>query len=159
VNVRIEIEPDIRKRLGAALRKAHRREIGGMLFAEQLAPGKFRVIDFSLDPRSGSHAAFRRDPQIHQKTLDEFFSRTGRDFERFNYLGEWHSHPSFLVLPSCEDLSTMTDIVEDPRSAITFAVLLIARLRFRFWIDYSLTVFARGQGPRPVPVGCPTARI
>ena len=42
----------------------------------------------------------------------------------------------------------MTDIVENGNSAITFAVLLIARLRWRLWIDCSLTIFARGQNAR-----------
>jgi [CysO sulfur-carrier protein]-S-L-cysteine hydrolase len=142
----LEIEP----RLCAALRKAGRREIGGMLLAEQLGPGHFRIIDFSLDAFSGSHTRFRRDPKTHQKVLDEFFQRTGRDYQRFNYLGEWHSHPSFSVKPSLEDIETMTDIVENGNSAITFAVLLIVRLRWRLWIDCSLTVFAKGQEPQPV---------
>jgi hypothetical protein len=47
-----------------------------------------------------------------------------------------------------EDIETMTDIVENGNSAITFAVLLIARLRWRLWIDCSLTIFARGQNAR-----------
>jgi hypothetical protein len=107
------------------------------------------VVDFSLDPLSGSHTAFRRDPQAHRQTLDEFFKRTGRDFERFNYLGEWHSHPSFSVHPSIDDIRTMTEMVEDQSSIITFAVLLIVRVRLWLWFDYSLTVFARGQAPQP----------
>ena len=80
--------------------------------------------------------------------LDEFFQRTGHDYQRFNYLGEWHSHPSFSVRPSIEDVSTMTDIVSNPASAINFAILLIVRLRFWAWLDYSLTVFARDQPPQ-----------
>ncbi len=145
--MRIELAPDIEARLRDALHEAEKREIGGMLMAEQLAPGRFRVVDFSVDPVTGSHSEFRRDPAKHRQTLDEFFSRTGRDFRRFNYLGEWHSHPSFSVRPSPADIDTMTDIVEDAASEITFAVLLIVRTRWRFWIDYSLTVFARGQAP------------
>lgn len=145
--MRIALAPEIEKRFRTALRKGDRREIGGMLFAEQLSPGAFRIMDFSLDSHSGSHAAFRRDPRAHRRTLDEFLRRTGQDFERFNYLGEWHSHPSFSVHPSLEDVDTMTDIVEDTNSVITFAVLLIVRLRLHLWIDHSLTVFARGQPP------------
>jgi integrative and conjugative element protein (TIGR02256 family) len=122
----------------------------GMLMAEQLAPGHFCIIDFSVDASSGSRTHFRRDPQAHQKTLDEFFQRTGRDFQRFNYLGEWHSHPSFSVRPSLEDSVTMTDIVDSGHSAITFAVLMIVRLRWWFWVDYSLSVFAKGQAPQPI---------
>src|ERR1700730_14462817 len=136
--MRIELAPDIERRIRSALRTAGRREIGGMLFAEQTAPGKFRVIDFSLDLFSGSHTTFRRDPEIHRKKLDEFFRRTGHDYLRFNYLGEWHSHPSFSVRPSGEDVGTMTDIVSNPSSAIGFAILLIARLRFWAWLGYSL---------------------
>jgi integrative and conjugative element protein (TIGR02256 family) len=146
--MRIELAPDIERKVRSALRTAGRREIGGMLFAEQSAPGKFRVIDFSLDPFSGSHTSFRRDPKTHRKTMDDFFRRTGGDYRRFNYLGEWHSHPSFSVRPSIEDVNTMTDIVTNPSSAISFAALLIVRLRFWVWLDYSLTVFARNQPPR-----------
>ena len=114
------------------------------MLAEQLAPGHFRVVDFSLDLYSGSHAKFRRDPAAHQKAMDAFFEKTGRDFSRFNYLGEWHSHPSFSVHPSQEDIDTMTNLVENSRSEITFAVLLIVRLRFWMWMAYSMTIFARG---------------
>lgn len=146
--MRIELGPDIEKRFRAALRKGGRREIGGMLLAEQLAPGYFRMVDFSLDPLSGSHSAFRCDPHSHKQALDEFFERTGRDFQRFNYLGEWHSHPSFPVDPSIVDIRAMTEIVEEESSMITFAVLLIVRLRLWLWIDYSLTIFARGQAPQ-----------
>lgn len=147
--MRIESAPETEKRLRVALRKAGRREIGGMLMAEQLAPDHFRIVDFSLDAVSGSHTHFRRDPDVHRQTLEEFFERTGRDYQRFNYLGEWHSHPSFSVHPSLEDIVTVTDMVENGNSGITFAVLLIVRLRWRLWIECSLTVFARGQGPRP----------
>jgi integrative and conjugative element protein (TIGR02256 family) len=145
--MRIEQAPDIEARLRHALHEAGKREIGGMLMAEQLAPGRFRLVDFSLDPITGSHSEFRRDPDKHRQTLDDFFRRTGHDFRRFNYLGEWHSHPSFSVHPSQADITTMTEIVEDAASEITFAVLLIVRTRWRFWIDHSLTVFARGQAP------------
>jgi integrative and conjugative element protein (TIGR02256 family) len=129
--------------LRAALRKAGQREVGGILMAKQLRPGHFRIVDFSLDAFSGSHTRFRRDPKTHQKVLDAFFQRTGCDYQRFNYLGEWHSHPSFSVQPSLEDIETMTDIVENGNSTITFAVLLIVRLRWRPWIDCSLTVLQR----------------
>jgi hypothetical protein len=150
--MRIELAPDLERRFRKALRQAGRREIGGILLAEQLALSNFRVVDFSLDSFSGSYTKFQRDPKAHQKTLDEFFSRTGRDFERFNCIGEWHSHPSFPIYPSREDIGTMTDIVENRGSVISFAVLLILRLRWRLWLDYSLTVFARGQAPRQAQI-------
>ena len=114
-----------------------------MLFAEQLAPAHFRIVDFSLNAHSGSDVAFKRDPESHNQALDEFFCRTGNEFGRFNYLGEWHSHPSFSAHPSGEDIATMTDLVENGED-ITFAVLMIVRLRFRYWMECTFTAFARG---------------
>ncbi|MGA2795571.1 MAG: Mov34/MPN/PAD-1 family protein, partial [Roseiarcus sp.] len=126
--MKIALAPEIEARLRQALRQAGRREIGGMLFAEQLAPANFRLMDFSLDPLSGSHTRFQRNPAAHEKALNEFFERTGRDFSRFNYLGEWHSHPSFPVSPSLEDIATMQSLVQNRTSTISFALLLIVRL-------------------------------
>lgn len=145
--MRIELTPELDKRFRAALRKSGRREIGGMLMAEQVAPGHFRIVDFSLDMASGSHAFFRRDSDKHLRTLGEFFERTGSDFARFNYLGEWHSHPSFSVHPSSTDIHSMMEIVHDERIGISFAVLLILRLRLWCRLDYTLTLFVREQEP------------
>ena len=41
----------------------------------------------------------------------------------------------------------MTDIVQGKGSVITFALLLIVRLRWRFLLDHSVTVFARDRAP------------
>ena len=119
---------DIRSRLRKALRQAGRREIGGIIFAERFAPAHFRIMDFSLDAHSGSHATFTRDPEVHRQALDGFFRRTDNNFARYNYLGEWHSHPSFSAHPSQDDIATMTDLVENGED-ISFAVLMIVRLR------------------------------
>jgi hypothetical protein len=42
----------------------------------------------------------------------------------------------------------MMDIVEDRSSIVSFAVLLIVRLRFKFFVDHSVTIFARGRAPQ-----------
>lgn len=144
--MQIEMGNDVRFRLQKALRQAGRQEIGGMIFAEELGPGNFRVVDFSLDAHSGSRSTFSRDPLVHRQALNDFFQRTGHDFTRFNYLGEWHSHPSFSAHPSHDDVATMTELVETSEN-ISFAVLMIVRLRFQFWMECSFTVFARGEVP------------
>lgn len=144
--MQIELEDEVRSRLRTALRQAGRREIGGMIFAEQLAPAHFRVMDLSLDVHSGAHASFNRDPNVHRQALDEFFRRTDHDFTRYNYLGEWHSHPSFSAHPSPDDIVTMNELVEDGQD-IDFAVLMIVRLRFQLWMDCTFTAFARGVPP------------
>jgi len=145
--MRIEMTSDVDGRIRKLLRAAGYRETGGMLFAEQLAPDRFCIIDISVDAVTGSSTRFVRNLELHRRALDDFFRRTGCEYRRFNYLGEWHSHPSYPVRPSDTDIRTMTEIVESRSSVISFAVLLIARLRWRFWVEHSLTIFARNQPP------------
>src|SRR5690242_569809 len=101
----ISLPSSQRARFRKSLRQAGRREIGGILMGEQVAPDHFRIVDFSVDEKTGTAAHFVRSPEHHAAALDEFFQRTGSDYRRFNYLGEWHSHPSFPVRPSTEDVA------------------------------------------------------
>lgn len=147
--MRIEIDPAVRRRLRTELRWSGRREIGGVLMGEQLAAGHFRVVDLSMDTITGSAAHFVRSEAEHVAALHDFFERTGGDYARYNYLGEWHSHPSFPVRPSETDVGSMTDLVEGERN-ITFAALLIVRLDVWFHLRHSISLFVRGQPPQMI---------
>lgn len=114
--------------------------------AEQLAPGDFRLVDFTVDSQRGSAAHFVRSVDDHQKTLAHFFERTGRDYSRFNYLGEWHSHPNHQPIPSCEDIASMESLVQGERD-IDFAVLLVVRKRW-LGLKMSATLFDRRGQPQ-----------
>lgn len=118
--------------------------------AEQFAAGHFRLVDFSIDSESGSAAHFVRSVQHHQDALSAFFERTGRDYERFNYLGEWHSHPNHLPVPSKEDVQSMLRLIEDERD-IPFALLLIVQADWRR-LACSATMFTRGASCSPVAI-------
>lgn len=147
--MRVEIAPEIRRTLRQALRGAGLREIGGVLMGEQIEPGYFRVVDLSVDGETGSRAHFVRSPEAHAAALNAFFERTGENYTRFNYLGEWHSHPRFPVTPSVQDAASMIELVHGERD-IDFAVLLIVRLRWWSMISSSCTLFHRGAHPSPV---------
>jgi hypothetical protein len=112
----------------------------------------FRVVDISVQWSGGSQICFIRNPGNHQSQLRDFFERTGADYSRFNYLGEWHSHPSFDPLPSAVDNETMQSIVEDPTVGANFLVLLIPRLSNDKSIEASATAFRAGAPPISVPV-------
>lgn len=131
------------------MRGAGRREIGGILMGEQVAPDQFRVVDFSVDDRTGTAAHFVRSPEHHAEALDRFFRKTGSDFKRFNYLGEWHSHPSFSVRPSHEDIMSMQSLVNGERD-IDFSALLIVRLRYYFVLEAAAYMFVRRAAPSEV---------
>lgn len=116
------------RKLFSALTRAGAVETGGQLFGEQLAPSRFRVTDLTVQRRPGSFASFVVDLVEAGRAAVAFFQRTGRDYARYNYIGEWHSHPSFAVKPSPKDSATMRELVSAEDFAGSFAVLMIARL-------------------------------
>lgn len=140
------------KILGAELKRAGVREIGGVLVGEHIGDETFRIADLSVQRSGGSATHFVRDLDHNSAFIKEFFARTGYDYQRFNYLGEWHSHPSFEPLPSAQDLKAMRDIVEDPKVGANFAVLLIVTLARRSTIQISATAFRAQASPLVVEV-------
>ena len=140
------------QRLLRELRRAGHREIGGLLMGEHVRDETFRVLDISVQRSGGSHACFIRDPRSHQAQLQRFFAQTGQDYARFNYLGEWHSHPSFDPVPSATDAATMQSIVDDPDVGVNFLVLLIPRLDSNKDFEASATAFRARTRPLAVPL-------
>jgi [CysO sulfur-carrier protein]-S-L-cysteine hydrolase len=150
--MQILLAPPIVKRLRRELRRAGKREIGGLLMGEHLGSELFRVVDISMQRSGGTRACFIRDPRSHQPYLDKFFARTGNDYSRFNYLGEWHSHPTFEAAPSVTDLETMQSIVSDPAVGVNFLTLLVAKLSRRNVLEATATAFSVGNPPQAVNI-------
>jgi proteasome lid subunit RPN8/RPN11 len=123
----ILLPPDVREEITKACVRAGKHETGGMLFGEHVGDDEFHVIEATVAGQ-GSMASFLRALTEGLARLEAFFRRTKRDYRRFNYLGEWHSHPSFVLRPSSADDKAMFDIVEDSTTGARFAVSLIVKL-------------------------------
>jgi integrative and conjugative element protein (TIGR02256 family) len=143
---------EILKRLHRELRRAGEQEIGGLLMGEHVRDDIFRVVDISVQRSGGSHSCFVRDPSDHKTQLDEFFARTKGDYSRFNYLGEWHSHPSFEAVPSSTDMETMQSIVSDPDVGVNFLALMVVKLAHRKRVEATAMAFSPTTRPMIVPV-------
>lgn len=136
----------VRRRLEDSLREAGDHEIGGILMGEFLEEGRFRVREISVQRRGGSVATFIRSLTHAVRALARYFKAMGEEYTRYNYLGEWHSHPRFSVCPSGTDRATMREIVDDPQVGAHFAVLMIVRLGIGETLEASLTVFWPSAG-------------
>lgn len=110
------------------LKQAGSRETGGILMGEHVGEDTFRVAEITVQRQPGTIATFVRALADVAQALTRFFRRTNYEYTRFNYLGEWHSHPSFALEPSASDCLSMLEIVEDPDVGANFAVLMIVRL-------------------------------
>nr|WP_276555700.1 Mov34/MPN/PAD-1 family protein [Bradyrhizobium elkanii] len=132
--------------------RGRRNEIGGVMVAEHVGGTSFRIVELSVQRSGGTAMHFVRDPEQSKAFLSDFFARTGGDYRRFNYVGEWHSHPAFEPVPSRSDIQAMYQIVEDPEVGTNFAVLIIVRLILRRSLQMSATLFRAGLPPEPVVV-------
>lgn len=144
--MRLLLPSALAERLGNELRTAGHREIGGVLVGEHVEGETFRLVDLSVQRDGGSESHFVRDVAQSRAFLDGFFERVNRDYARFNYIGEWHSHPLFAPVPSGQDRVTMHDIVQDPAVGVNFAVLMIVKLTRKSALTMSVTAFRAG-GP------------
>jgi integrative and conjugative element protein (TIGR02256 family) len=140
------------QRLRSELRRAGHREIGGLLLGEDLGDELFSVVDISVQRSGGTHSCFIRNPSDHKAQLEKFFAQTGNNYARFNYLGEWHSHPSFEPIPSGTDLRTMQSIIEDPDVGVNFLVLLVCKRTADGAIEAAAVAFRAATEPLEVPV-------
>ena len=135
-----------------ALRTAGRREIGGVLLGELVKPNTFKILEITIQRSGGTFSHFVRDPKLHNEAIEAFFERTGHKYERFNYLGEWHSHPSFSTHPSPSDIRSMYRIVSEPAVGANFAALVVVKLASRSALELSARAFRSRQPVVPVTV-------
>jgi proteasome lid subunit RPN8/RPN11 len=126
--LKIRLQKSQVDKLTAALRRAGKNETGGQLFGEQLAPSDFLVTEITVQARPGTFARFIVDLVQMAREATRFFDRTDHRYTRFNYIGEWHSHPSFAIEPSSVDLETMRALVHDEGFRGSFAALMIVKL-------------------------------
>jgi [CysO sulfur-carrier protein]-S-L-cysteine hydrolase len=145
--VDILLPPEIVSKIIDALTKAGSREIGGILMGEHVGVDTFRVKDLTIQRRGSTFATFIRFIEEIIGPLRDFFSSTGHDYIRFNYLGEWHSHPSFALIPSKRDHATMLEIIMDPKLGANFVVLLLAKLNASNHLEHTVTVYQPNEVP------------
>lgn len=127
--IKILLPHVLQSRLIKELKMAQVREIGGIIMGEHVEQDIFRIYDLTVQQHEGTWISFVRKIEDSLKlSLRRFYRNTGFNYEKFNYLGEWHSHPSFNLQPSSRDRDSMWEIVQDPYVGVNFAILMIVKL-------------------------------
>lgn len=100
-----------------------------MLFGEQIEEGKFRIVETTHQRSYGGTATtFKRRGGVARKEILALHEKFGGAPERFNYFGEWHSHPNAPAWPSLQDEITMHNLLVDQGGLVNFLVLVIVKL-------------------------------
>lgn len=139
--MKILIPFQIKEQLINALKNSGDHEIGGIVMGEHVDVDEFQIAEITIQPNLGTIASFVRALSHAVLSLNKFFRKTKYDYTRFNYMGEWHSHPSFVPTPSNKDITSMIDIICDKNVGANFAVLIIFKLNSQRSIEGSATVF------------------
>ena len=139
--MKIYLPNQIERRLVHAFEKAGSKEIGGVLMGEHIGEAEFRIVDLTIQKRRGTVAFFVRLVADAVASLQRFFKETGYNYRKFNYLGEWHSHPSFPPTPSSKDIQSMLEIAIDTDIGANFVILLIVRHKDAQEIEATATAF------------------
>jgi proteasome lid subunit RPN8/RPN11 len=125
---KIRLPAYITEQIREALLKYGSRECGGILMGEHVGHDEFRVVDLTVQSQAGTISRFVRAVASFVTKLAAFFERTEYRYQKYNYLGEWHSHPLFALQPSRDDFLTMRDIIDDSEVGANFVVLMLAKL-------------------------------
>ena len=125
--LRITVPIDVQAELHRAMSKAGDRECGGVLMGEHVGVNHFVVRAVTVQ-KPGAIASFVRSVTGALTAIKEFCRINGNDFTRFNYLGEWHTHPLFSVQPSMRDHTTMRELATNAAVGANFVVRLIFRI-------------------------------
>ncbi len=126
--LRVTVPPDVQATVVMALKRAGSRECGGVLMGEHVGQNHFVVRRLTVQ-KPGAIAAFVRGLGGVVQAIKAYCRSNGNDYTRFNYLGEWHSHPLFSVQPSSKDHATMRELATDRSVGANFLVLLVFRLQ------------------------------
>jgi len=122
--LRVTLPADVRIVLEEALRRAGHKECGGVLMGEHVGPNHFVVRRLTVH-RPVAVAFFVRHLGGVVGAIKRYCQAHGNDYQRFNYLGEWHSHPLFSVQPSAQDHASMRELVTDQSVGANFVVLMV----------------------------------
>lgn len=143
--MQILLPETIEQRIIHSVKRAPHNEIGGILMGEHVSPDAFRISELTIQTKGGSAITFIRSLSAIAIPLRRFFRQTRHRYTRFNYLGEWHSHPGLALIPSSRDCDSMWEIVEDARVGANFAILLIVHCVTEVELAGRVMVFLPGR--------------
>lgn len=143
--MQIVVTTELEQRLIAALGQAGGKETGGIIMGQRLGQDIYQVYDLTIQAYGGTSLSFIRFLSGVSGTLRRFFRKTAHNYTHFNYLGEWHSHPTYFLKPSNMDSETMWDIVEDAEVGVNFAILMLVRLKEGKFIEIKAYLYTSGR--------------
>jgi integrative and conjugative element protein (TIGR02256 family) len=126
IGLSIEIQEMLLNELYAVGLNHYPKEFGGLLIGKYSDDFKTCIIETTILPvkYKSSRYSFERGKKGLKAKLTEFYNSE----PRLIYVGEWHTHPDSLAIPSSKDKTAMKEIEDNNDVNITSPLLLIIGL-------------------------------
>jgi len=123
IGLKIEIQDVLLNELYAVGLYHYPKEFGGLLIGKYSDDFKTCFIETTILPAKYkcSRYSFERGKTGLKRKLTEFYNSE----PRLIYVGEWHTHPDSLAIPSFKDKTAMKEIEANSNVNITSPLLLI----------------------------------
>ena len=102
--MKIIVPKEIAIKIFEAVKKEGLCEIKGSLYAQFISENQYKIEDVFISKNKGTH--FFSNLIInhaYHKFEKQYFKKHNYDYVNHNYIGDWHSHPSFECKPSSYD--------------------------------------------------------
>lgn len=101
-------------------------ETKGALFARKIDDETFEIDAVYIEKKVGTFAFVILENNCRYKKFQAVYNKKHHyDYKNHNYIGDWHSHPSFALFPSEYDKS---EVVEDlTKSNANFLIQMIVK--------------------------------
>lgn len=85
-------------------------ETKGSFFAERIDNDLFEVNEIYFSKKRGTFSFIKMIiGDEYKKFQKKYHEKYSFDYEKYNYIGDWHSHPSFSCFPSTYDKKEAID--------------------------------------------------
>lgn len=137
IGLSIEAEDELLNSLVEKGKSHYPNEFGGFLVGYYADDNKHLRISNTILPKSfkASKHSFERSTKGIEKKIVNYFNETPKKF----YVGEWHTHPDNIPIPSTTDISAINAIINNKKACLANPVLLIisyskSKVDFGFYV-------------------------
>ena len=141
IGLQIEMDESLIKRLYEIGLKVYPAEYGGILVGRYSDDLKTCFIEETILPskHKSSRYVFERGKEGLVEKLTEYYNQQ----PKLIYIGEWHTHPDSLPIPSSTDKQAMKKIAGDDNVKINSPVLMILGISKK---NYSIGIYIQFNG-------------
>lgn len=102
-------------------------ETKGALFAKKISNELFEIDDIYIEKNVGSFAFVTLiNNKKYQKFQKTYHEKNNNDYVRHNYIGDWHSHPSFELNPSSFDIKEVKEDLKASNAKFLIQIIVKA---------------------------------